>query len=231
MTPVRATAGETRSRIVIVLAATASVLMAAAGCTQGRGAGAQEAASLFAVSDTSEWAYTNGRFFRLRDEEVVAGTLEEPIPVNHFACTAGRFEEFELTYEARVEGEGGMRNGGVQFRSRWGPERHEVVGYQADVGWVPGQNVWGDLYDEARRRRVLAAPDSALRTRAVEEGSWNRMRVRASGDRITVWVNDVQTVDYVEEDADVSSEGIICFQVHSGPPTIVRYRDVRIRPL
>lgn len=207
------------------------VLIGAAGCTQGTGAIGQDGTRLFAVSDTAGWAYTDVRFFRLIDGSIVAGSLDEPLPVNHFACTSERFENFELTYEARVEGEGGMRNGGVQFRSQWGPDGHEVIGYQADVGWVPGQNVWGDLYDEARRRRVLASPDSATRARAFAEGSWNRMRVRAHGDSISVWVNDVQTVDYVEEDPSISSDGIICFQVHSGPPTIVRYTDVRLRPL
>ena len=35
------------------------------------------------------------------------------------------------------------------------PDHHEVIGYQADMGG----KYWGALYDESRRRKVLAGPD------------------------------------------------------------------------
>ena len=55
--------------------------------------------------------------------------------------------------------------------------------------------------------------------------------IRAVGDRITLKLNGVTTVDYREPDAAIPRSGIIAVQVHSGPKLRVEFRNLRIREL
>ncbi len=60
---------------------------------------------------------------------------------------------------------------------------------------------------------------------------WNDYRIRCQGKRIRIWVNDYQTVDYEESEDGIEATGLIGLQVHSGPPTEVWYRNLRIKEL
>jgi hypothetical protein len=94
-----------------------------------------------------------------------------------------------------------------------------------------GQGYWGSLYDESRRRKTLKAPEAEAIKTLVKSGEWNDYVVRAEGPRIRLSINGVQTVDYMETDASVDSTGLICVQIHSGPPTEAWYKDIRLTPL
>ena len=130
--------------------------------------------------------------------------------------------------EAKLVGQG--NNAGVQFRTKRIPNDTEVIGFQADIGWVKGGTCWGALYDESRRRKFLAqSPEVALK--AVKKGEWNTLKVIAKGDHIQIFLNGVKTVDYTEEDSKIERSGVIALQVHSGPPLEVHYRNLQFRKL
>ncbi|MCA9060150.1 MAG: DUF1080 domain-containing protein, partial [Planctomycetaceae bacterium] len=93
--------------------------------------------------------------FRIEDGAIVGGQLQEKIPHNFFLSTEREYSDFELRLQFRLKGDD--TNAGIQIRSRRIPDHHEMIGYQADLG----QNYWGCLYDESRRRKVLAQPDAA----------------------------------------------------------------------
>ena len=174
----------------------------------------------------------NQELFRVEDGAVVAGNLADEIPRNEFLCTTGEYGDFELRLQARTSREDA--NGGIQFRSRRTPDSAEVVGYQADMGLLggdPPQNIWGALYDEARRRELLAVPDQDELAKVFRPGDWNDYVIRAEGPRIQIWINGYQTVDYTETDPDIELTGIIGLQVHRGPPAEIRYRNLEIEPL
>lgn len=164
-------------------------------------------------------------WFRLEDNAIVAGSLEKSIPVNHFLCTKADFEDFDLTLEVKLEGEGA--NAGIQFRTKRIPNDTEVSGYQADMG----EGYWGCLYDESRRNKVLAKPDEETLKKALKPNDWNTYRIRAEGPHIQLWLNGVQTVDYVEKDDGIARRGIIGLQIHAGKPSIARYRNILLHPL
>jgi hypothetical protein len=169
--------------------------------------------------------------FRVEDGAVVAGNLSDEIPRNEFLCTTREYGNFEMRLQARISREDA--NGGIQFRSRRAPESSEVIGYQADIGLLggdPPQNIWGALYDEARRRELLAVADQDELAKVFRPGDWNDYVIRAEGGRIGVWINGYQTTDYTETDADIELEGIICLQVHAGAPAEIRYRNLEIEP-
>lgn len=174
----------------------------------------------------------NADLFRVEDGAVVGGSLAEEIPQNEFLCTTAKYGDFELRLQAQTSREDA--NGGIQFRSSRTPDSTEVVGYQADMGLLggdPPQNIWGALYDEARRRELLAVPDQDELAKVFRPGEWNDYVIRAEGPRIQIWINGYQTVDYTETDPDIELEGIIGLQVHHGPPAEIRYRSLEIEPL
>jgi hypothetical protein len=161
--------------------------------------------------------------FRIEDGAIVAGTLGQKIPRNEFLCTTNTYGDFELRLQVKLLGGSGA-NAGVQFRTARIPNHHEVSGYQADVGvgW------WGALYDESRRNKVLQGPDKQKMALTVRTDDWNDYVVRAEGKRIRLWLNGVPTVDYLEEDPAVAPRGVICVQIHSGPPSEAWYRQITI---
>jgi hypothetical protein len=94
-----------------------------------------------------------------------------------------------------------------------------------------GTGWWGALYDESRRKKVLLGPDQAKMKEVVKAGDWNDYVVRAEGNHITLSFNGVQTVDYREMDPAIERSGLICVQIHGGPPSEAWYKDITITDL
>ena len=164
--------------------------------------------------------------FRIEDGAIVGGSLRQEIKQNEFLCTTASYRDFELRLKVRLLG-GSSANAGVQFRTRRIPNNHEVIGYQADIG----QDYWGSLYDESRRKKTLKAPDRNVIKGLVRKGEWNEYVVRAEGPRIRLWLNGVQTVDYTEQDRSIDVSGVIALQIHAGPPSEAWYKDITLLDL
>lgn len=160
----------------------------------------------------------------VKDGAIVGGSLEKKVPHNTFITTEKRYKDFELTLQVKVVGK--KPNAGIQIRSERIKDHHEMIGYQADVG--PGW--WGKLYDESRRRKVMGDWVSKEAAQAAKEG-WNDYKIRCEGKRIRLWINDILTCDYTEQDESISLEGYIALQAHSGPPFEASYRKVVIKEL
>jgi hypothetical protein len=182
---------------------------------------ADEAKSLFDGKTLEGWE-GNTKMFRVHEGAIVAGTLKEKIPRNEFLCTKKEYENFELRLKVKAIGDG--VNAGVQFRTKRIPDHHEVIGYQADVG----DEWWGKLYDESRRRTILAGEDNS---KLVKEGEWNEYVIRCKDDRIQLFLNGTRTVDYKEEDPKIERKGVIAVQIHGGPPSEAWYKDITIKEL
>lgn len=163
------------------------------------------------------------KIFRIEDNAIVGGSLKDKIARNEFLCTRKTYGNFELRLKVKLLG-GDAANAGIQFRTKRLPGNYEVSGYQADVGigW------WGALYDESRRNKVLTGPDQAKMKVLVRDGDWNDYVIRAEGKHIQLWLNGVQTVDYIEEDPNIETTGVVCPQIHAGPPSEAWYKDITI---
>ncbi len=183
------------------------------------------------------WEGDIGSVWRIEDGAFVAGSLEKKQEKNNFLATTKTYGDFELTLKWKLEGTEGFVNGGVQFRTERIPNHHEVSGYQADLG----KGYDGALYDESRRKKMLAQPSPEVLAKAQKPlGEWNDYRIRAEGNRIQIWLNGVQTVDYTETQGVVLQDGksmvikptgIIAVQIHGGATSIVRYKDLMIEEL
>jgi len=191
--------------------------------------------------------------FRVVDGAIVAGTLEAEILADEFLCTTEEFDDFELRLEARVTA---GQIAGVQFRGRRVSGSTQVAGYQADMGFLPGEWIprlsdvtdivteepyplWGSLLDEYRPQAsrypdptapywLIAVADRAVVDSVLRPGDWNSVTIVARGPAIEIRLNGKKTIDYTERD-EVPRRGVICVQIHSGPPSQAFYRDILIR--
>ena len=172
--------------------------------------------------------------WRIEDGAYVAGSPEDAAPRNEFLSTVEQFSDFDLQLKFKITGTEKI-NCGVQFRTRLPSKSddvpaHEVIGYQADIG----DNVHGYLYDESRRRKFLAKADEATDKKvadAIPADGWQTYRIRAVGDRIQLWLNGVQTVDYTETDDSIPRTGIIALQIHGNMVGTIAYKDIVIKDL
>ena len=177
---------------------------------------------LFDGSTFNGWE-GNMDFFRIENGSIVAGRLNKKIPNNEFLCTTSEYENFDLRLKFKVVGSP-QANAGIQFRTKRIPNHHEVIGFQADIG----QKYWGALYDESRRRKILAAPPAKDIPKIVKTGDWNTYRIIAKGNKIQLILNGYKTVDYTEKDTNIAEKGVIALQVHSGPACEIYYKDIHI---
>ena len=183
---------------------------------------------LFDGKSFDGWEGDTKSVWRIEDGALTAGSLSTQQEKNDFLATTDSYSNFELTLQWKLEGTEGFVNGGVQFRTKRIPNHHEVSGYQADLG----AGFDGALYDESRRNKILAKPDNATLGKAIRPvGQWNTYRIRAEGKRIQLWLNDIQTVDYTEEDPNIEASGIIAVKIHGGAKSIVRYKELKIREI
>lgn len=81
---------------------------------------------------------------------------------------------------------------------------------------------------------MLAVPEKQLLKQAragIADDGWQTYRIRAEGNRIQLWLNGVQTVDYTEESPDIERDGVIALQIHGGMQAVIAYKDITIETL
>lgn len=164
----------------------------------------------------------NQKYWKVEDGMIVGDS--PGIQHNDFLATRETYSDFELRLEFRLRD--GKGNSGVQFRSRREKDGSAMIGYQADIG----ENYWGCLYDEHRRRRILAQSPPELSQHLKKDG-WNSYVIRAQGTHVEQFINGFQTVDFVENEESIARDGVIALQIHSGPAMRIEFRKIMIRSI
>ena len=179
---------------------------------------------LFNRKNLDEWIVDTPGLWRVENGVIIGKS--PGLKYNDFLRTKRQYRNFVLKATFRMMDESGKGNSGIQFRSKPMEGSHEVIGYQADMG----QQYWGCLYDESRRKIVLVeASKAALGT--LKKDGWNEYTINARGNRITLELNGVKSVEWVENDPTVEQFGFIALQLHSGPPLEMHFKDLRISVL
>ena len=180
---------------------------------------------LFDGKSFNGWQGDTLTTWRIRNGAIEAGSLSEMVPHNNFLVATRTYENFILKLKFKLLGSEGFVNAGVQFNSqRLTDPPYEMAGYQADLG--PGY--WASLYDESRRNKTLAQPDSASVMKLLKPDDWNDFEIRSKSNRILIFLNGEQTVDYTEPDESIPQSGLIGLQIHGAGKTLVLYRDITI---
>lgn len=185
------------------------------------------AAPLFDGRTFTGWEGDTATVWRIDDGMIVAGSLDRRQEKNDFLCTTNRYGNFDLRLKIKLAGTEGFVNSGIQFRSERIPGSHELIGYQADFGH--GHD--GALYDESRRKKILAQPSADVLKQVSRPGKWHDYRIRAEGPRVRLWVNGIQTVDYTETEPGLPATGVIALQIHGNAVSEVRFKDIEIDEL
>ncbi len=169
----------------------------------------------------------NTNLWRVENGAIVAGWINRLQPRNDFLVTTQEFHNFHLRLQFKLEGTNGFVNGGVQFWSQRITNSFEMIGYQADIG----EDYYGGLYDEMRRKKVLQMPSKRLQKKLVTAGDWNEYQIRAQGGHIEEWLNGGKTADYAETEQNIPTRGKLGLQIHGGAYTKVQYRKILIEEL
>lgn len=186
-----------------------------------------EPISLFNGKNFNGWEGETTKVWRIVDGTIMGGSLEGN-PQNEFLATKKPYRNFHLKLEYKLNGTEGFVNGGVQFRSVRIPNPpNEMFGYQADIG----AGYSGCLYDESRRKVMLAKAVKEIIEKAEKPGEWNTYEIIAEAERIRILVNGVRTVDYTERAPDIAPKGLIALQIHGNCKAEIAFRNIVIEEM
>ena len=173
------------------------------------------------------------------EESIIGQTGTEALELPEWLYTRQRFSDFEFTCELKLTGDN-RRNTGIYFRVNIIPkEDSQGRSYEAPSGYEfdaafhnPGRrNVRGTLGDWYARPSLRIFPDQHIINQVYKSDKWNRMTIRARGNRLEYWINGIKIMDYVDHDPKASREGFIGFQIHNGSVMQIECRNVRVLPL
>src|SRR5258705_1571908 len=195
--------------------------------------------SLFNGKDLTNWAGRTNHWSV--QDSVITGTTtkENPAKGNNFLIlqqdgTNAIYSDFEIRFSYKFSSDWG--NSGLQYRSK---DRGNFVvnGYQGD--FEVGTTYSGILYEEGGRgilaergQKVTLQDDNGKLKKEVtgkvgdskaiqaniKQGDWNDYVIIAKGNHLQHFINGMQTVDVIDEQASkAAKEGIMAFQIHAGP--------------
>jgi putative membrane-bound dehydrogenase-like protein len=148
----------------------------------------------------------------------IVGKTEKGLKHNNFLTSAVAVEDFKLSLKVKLTPN--TENSGIQFRSER-IEGGEMRGPQADIG----KGWWGKLYEESARGLLVKEGGE----QHVKPNDWNDYVIEAKGPNVKIWINGRKVCDYTDE--KLARRGVIGFQVHSGGPTDVRFKDIKLEVL
>lgn len=185
--------------------------------------------------------------WRVENEAIVGeSTAEKPLKANTFIIYRGSQPgDFELKLDYRIN----STNSGVQYRSAELPEVGKWVlkGYQADIDF--NNQYTGQLYEERGRgflamrgqvtqitpgkKQVIANLRSGDDLKAaIKNNDWNTLHIIARGNRLTHILNGHLMAEVIDDDpAGRAMGGLIGFQMHTGPPMKVEYKNIWLKHL
>ena len=193
------------------------------------------------------------RYWRVENGEIVGETTaQNPMTLNSFLIWRGeKVKDFELKVEFKMNG----TNSGIQYRSVELPSIGKWVlkGYQADMDFTEGYV--GNIHDERGRSgtgeghvvlsrrgqvtRIVDGPkykvvgeigDWTLLRGVMNVNGWNKYHIIARGPVLMQLINgQLMAVALDEDTKNAVPEGVIGFQMHTGPPFKIEYRNVMYR--
>lgn len=175
-------------------------------------AAADNVQTFFNGKDLTAWE-GNTNLWSVQEGEIVGKSAG--LRNNEFLKSSLLLGDFRLILKVKLTPD--KENSGIQFRSEVEPGG-SVRGYQADMGagW------WGKLYEEHGRALLWDKSGEAH----VKAEDWNTYEIVAVGSRIRTAINGKPCVDL--DDPMGATQGIIAFQLHSGGPMEVRFKDLQL---
>lgn len=172
--------------------------------------------------------------WHLQGASIVGDTDGEKLQIPEWLYTKQNFGDFIFTCELKLTGDT-RRNTGIYFRVKTiqfeGKKSYEAPsGYEFDAAYhnPSKRNNRGSLGDWYARPSLRILPDQNLINQVYKVETWNRMTIRARGNRLEYWLNGIKIMDFVDTDPKGSRDGIIGFQLHDGSIMKAEYRNIRV---
>lgn len=201
---------------------------------------------IFNGQDLSGWE-GDARLWSVVDGAIRGQTTpEKPARHNTFLVWRdGTLKDFVLKIKFRIEN----GNSGIQYRSKEMPD-YVIAGYQAEVENAPGKV--GFLYDERGRGWMVNVGDimvvdeeghknvigkigdvqAMIAEGYYKEKDWNEYTIICRGNHILHYLNGFQTIEMIDQDPKGRlMEGKLALQIHTGPPMVVEFKDIRVKHL
>ena len=202
--------------------------------------------SLFDGKTLDGWKAADMSFWSVEDGAITAKiTPEHPLPANlYLIWQGGELADFELKLKHRVFGSPSI-NCGFQFRSRE-LRNHDLLGYQMDnnldTPWLVR------LYEEHGRHtlawrgeRTLIDASGKMTKDPIAEAQgpatfkleeWHEYDLTCVGTRLTLKVDGKLAAEATDLDPKHQAlQGILAMQLHTGPPTVAQFKDIRLKIL
>lgn len=195
------------------------------------------AIDLLAGGTLDAWELPSARW-ALEGDSIVGSTGGEKIQIPEWIYTRQRYGDFVFTCELRMTGDE-RRNSGIYYRvtkfhhEEKGNEKAFVApsGYEFDVVHPARVGYTGSLGDAYARPVLRIFPDPGVVSQAFKPEDWNRLTLRARGNRLEYWINGIKIMDFIDPDPKGSRAGVIGFQIHNGSVMKVEYRKIRVLSL
>jgi hypothetical protein len=167
-------------------------------------------------------------YWSVKDGAIV-GSTPKGLKFNTFLCSKRTYKDFELRFEVRLKD--GAGNSGVQIRSEIKVAKtFTVAGPQCDMG----EGYWGSLYGElfgngGKGELMKGVPADVVAKAIPKKGEFIDYHIKCVGKHVTIKLNGLTTVD--DDFPTLLPEGIIAWQLHSGAPMEVTFRNIQFKDL
>ncbi len=201
---------------------------------------------IFDGTSFSGWRAADMSFWSIEDGALTARIKPgRPLPANlYLIWKGGELADFELKLVHRVSGSPKI-NCGFQFRSRELPN-HDLLGYQVDnnldtpwlvrlyeehgrhaLAWRGERSVIDEEGRIAREPLAGAQGDAGFK---LEE--WHEYHLICDGPKLSLRINGKPVAEVTDRDpVHFAPQGILAMQLHTGPPTVAQFKDIRLRIL
>lgn len=174
---------------------------------------------LFNGKDLTGWISPADATLFTVEDGVILGKTKGDLTKNEFLVSEESYGDFHL--KAKVKFTSG--NSGIQFRSTRDDDG-TVGGPQADIA----HEYWGLFYEERGRGILERFPEEEAK-KIVKVNDWNEMEIIAQGNHVKIFINGTKVIDRTDD--ELARDGVIGLQVHVGPVTEVRFKDILIKRL
>lgn len=193
-------------------------------------------------------------FWRAENGEIIGETIpEKVVKINNFLIwRGGKVKDFEVKFDFKING----TNSGMQYRSTELPELGKWIlkGYQADMEY--DNNLTGNVHEERGRLGHVVLSKRGEVTRAVDgptgptfkiighiadgnmlknitrKNEWNNYHIIARGPVMMQFINgQLMSVAIDEDPQNFVAEGLLGFQMHTGLPFKVEYKNILYKKL
>jgi hypothetical protein len=183
---------------------------------------ADDKGTFFNGKDLTGWEGLT-QYWKVQDGALIGSSEPDGLKFNTFLCSKRQYGDFELRFKVRLKG--GTGNSGVQIRSEvFDPKTFAVRGPQCDIGQI----YWGSLYGEHFGGMMQQAPKDVV-AKVLKKDDFNDYHIRCVGTRVTIKLNGETTVD--GDFPKMPPKGIIAWQLHSGGPMEVTFKDIEFKEL